>query len=368
VDGAIEVRDCGSRNGTFLDGQLVTRSLASRGSLLRVGDTLLRIARLTQAWHPAAVEGPLCGGNAMAPVRRLISLVARTELPVLILGETGTGKEVAARLMHSSSARTGPLIAVNCAALADALVDTELFGHVGGAFTGAARGRKGLFAAAAGGTLFLDEVGELPLATQAKLLRVLEDGLVRPVGSESSYHVDVRILSATNRDLGRAVADGHFRADLLARLAAVEIRMPPLHDHVEDLPQICEYLLGRRGHLGTTVHPDALEALALYPWPQNVRELDGVLRAAVLTDPSRIQLEHLPDRIRACVRRAPAEPFSLHGNQTPRDRFEAALRAHGGNVRRASQALGIARGHAYRLLRRWNIELASFRERRHRTC
>jgi DNA-binding NtrC family response regulator len=365
---AVEIVDFESRNGTFLNGKRITRALAQAGSLLRIGDTLLRIASLFEAWEAPISEGPLVGGCALAPVRRLISLVAPTELPVLILGETGTGKEIVAHLVHAASARPGPLVAVNCAALPESLADSELFGHARGAFTGAARAHKGLFAAASEGTLFLDEVGELPLPTQAKLLRVLEDGMVRAVGSEDARKVDVRIVSATNRDLSEAVARGSFRADLRARLSAIELHTPPLRDRPEDLPSLCAYLLRRFGSASPKLSPNTWEAMALYEWPENVRELDNVLRQLAVGAAREIDVADLPERVRQRLALARAEPAAPPAATPPapspadlRGRLEDALKAHAGNVRRASQTLGISRPHAYRLMRRWNIDLERFR-------
>jgi DNA-binding NtrC family response regulator len=366
---SVEIEDLGSRNGTFLDGRAVAHAQARPNSLVRVGDTLLRIASLTEAFTPADADGPYVAGTAAAQLRRLISLVGPTPLPVLILGETGTGKEVVARMVHAASRRHGPFIAVNCAALPMALVESELFGHVRGAFTDAGAGRKGLFAAAHGGSLFLDEIGDLPLAAQAKLLRVLEDGLVRPVGSEAAHKVDVRVLSATNRDLSQAVADRAFRGDLLARLAAVEARTPPLRSRPEDLPSLAAFLRARNGQPPQRITADALEAMALYAWPQNIRELDNVVRQVALRSPAQLDFAELPDRIRevlltargtqASSRPLPATvPVPMND---PRAELERALRLHRGNVRRASSSLRLARSHVYRLIKRWNLNPDDFR-------
>jgi DNA-binding NtrC family response regulator len=370
-DGAnrVLVIDRDSRNGTFVDGQRVRRGHAGLNSIIRVGNTFLRLARLTESWEAARREGPLVGGSALAPVRRLISLVGPTEMPVLILGETGTGKEVVARLIHAASSRRGSFIAVNCAALPEPLVESELFGHARGAFTGAGLERKGLFSIAAGGTLFLDEVGDMPLGAQAKLLRVLEDGMVRPVGAETARKVDVRVISATNRDLAGAVLQSRFRADLLARLATVELRLPSLRERPEDLPALAAHLLARAGHAGLSLTGDALEAMALHDWPQNVRELDNALRQAALTNPSQIDLAELPSRVQERLARArvPATAATASDGEVTRERLERALSEHHGNVRRAAQSLGIARGHFYRLLERWNVDPNLFRNR-HEDC
>ncbi len=362
------VTDHASKNGTFVNGQRIDRAHIGQAAIVRAGETVFRLLRVTDAWEPASPSGPLVGGMAMVPARRTISLVGPTTLPVLIRGETGTGKEVAARLLHGGRG-TGSLIAVNCAALPEAVAESELFGHTQGAFTGATRGRKGLFTAAAGGTLFLDEIGELPLTLQAKLLRVVEDGMVRPVGAENSLKVNVRLLAATNRDLAVEVEAGRFRNDLLARLTAVELLLPPLRKRPEDLPALAEYLLTRAGSPRARLSARALEAMALYHWPQNVRELDGILRAALLIDGATIRLEHLPPSLRGrsaeplLEQRAVAAP----DDDAPRARLVRALEKHGGNVRRASLEMGIGRGQVYRWIARWSIDLTTFRGR-HDDC
>jgi DNA-binding NtrC family response regulator len=366
-EGAVEVEDLGSRNGVFVNGRRAKRLLARPHSVVRAGDTLLSIVPLTEEWQAPDSSGPLVGGASLVMARRMISLLGPSDLPVLILGETGTGKDVAARLLHDHSRRDGPFIAVNCAALPHALVESEIFGHVRGAFTGADRARQGLFAAASGGTLFLDEIGELPLPAQATLLRVLEDGAVRPVGAERTQVVDVRVLSATNRDLHQAVDERTFRADLLARLGAVEVRLPPLRERTEDLPLLAAHLLARAGKEGVHLHPDGLEAMTLHDWPYNIRELDNVLRAAALE--GAVVLRHLPERIQLALHRArggatAVSPLAL--TTDPRARIEALLAASGGNVRRTSQELGIARSHVYRLMERYGIDPGRFRAGRGR--
>ncbi len=357
------VRDLGSRNGTYVDGKPIENAEIVDDATLRIGETLFRLSRRRDAWT-APVGAPLVGGTSLAMVRRKISLVGPTSLPVLVLGETGTGKDVVARLVHEASERSGAFIAVNCAALPETLVEAELFGHARGSFTGAAHARKGLFSAADGGTLFLDEVGDLPLAAQAKLLRVLEDGEVRAVGSEKAHKVDVRVISATNRDLGARVSRGEFRADLLARLAGVEVRMPPLRERPQDIPAIAAHLLDRADHADTAIECDALEALVLYDWPMNVRELETALRNAALSNGSLITFADLPEHIRARLSRARGtrEDSVPPPESISRPDIENALRAHRGNVRKASRAAGVSRGHFYRLLKRWELDPDAYRE------
>jgi transcriptional regulator with GAF, ATPase, and Fis domain len=236
---------------------------------------------------------------AMAGTIALAKQVAPTSAAVLITGETGTGKEVAARAIHGWSRRaTKPFLKLNCSALPEHLVESELFGHVKGAFSGAERDRPGRFLAADGGTLLLDEIGDLPLASQAKLLRVLQEGAFEPVGSDKTVQVDVRIIAATHVDLPKAVAEGRFRADLYHRLAVFPIHLPPLRERLEDLPHLAQVLLARIAarHRGGpwSLSAAALRGLVAYPWPGNVRELEHALeRAAILAPDGRIEAHHL---------------------------------------------------------------------------
>jgi DNA-binding NtrC family response regulator len=245
------------------------------------------------------VAGMIGRCAAMRRVSEWIQKVAPTDATVLIRGESGTGKELVARALHDRSARReAPLIAVNCAAIPDSLMEAELFGHEKGAFTGATRTRRGLVESADGGTLFLDEIGELPLPAQARLLRVLQEGEIRRVGADSSHRVDIRLLAATHRDLGKMVESGEFREDLYFRIHVVEIRLPPLRERAEDLPELSRFLLGkichRLHHAEMRLTDDALQAMASYGWPGNIRELENVLeRAVILSDGDTINADLL---------------------------------------------------------------------------
>ena len=358
----VMVSDLGSRNGTFVDGVRVDAPVTVSRGVLRFGDTVALIARAHDDDAADATGCPLVGGASLAKARRVISLTAPTDLPLLVAGETGAGKEVAARWIHLLSRRSGPLVAINCAALPESLLEAELFGHVKGAFTGAAQARRGLVAAAAGGTLFLDEIGEMPLAVQAKLLRVLEDRIVRPIGADGSHGepVDFRVVSATNVDLQAAVARGAFRADLFARLAAVTVQLPPLRARIDDLPVLVDHLLARAG-ARATIHVDALEALARFEWPQNIRQLDYTLRRAVALSPAQIALEHLPDELREPHRAVKSPAAPVRRSDVTREQLEAALREHKGNVRRVGQSLRIPRSRLYRLLDKWQLDPVAFR-------
>lgn len=242
-----------------------------------------------------AVERLVGDSASMQQVRSLVQRVARSMAPVLVVGESGTGKELVARAIHESSSRaTQPFVAVNCGAIPDALLEAEFFGYRKGAFTGALEDREGFFQAAAGGTLFLDEIGDLPLLMQSKLLRVIQERAARPVGATAEVSTDVRIISATHRDLGSEVQAGRFRQDLFYRLDVIRIALPPLRERLEDLPAICSALLERIAREASTdsvtrITPQALEHLAKRRFPGNVRELENLLhRALALSESAQI--------------------------------------------------------------------------------
>lgn len=241
--------------------------------------------------RPARGPGLIGDAPRMEEIRRLIAKLARNQAPVFITGESGTGKELAARLIHAQGPRAeGPFVAVNCGAIPQDLVESELFGHKKGSFTGAVADKEGLFQAAEGGTLFLDEVADLPLPAQVKILRAIQEKGVRPVGAQREVPVDVRIISASHRDLGAEVEQGRFRQDLFYRINVIELRMPALREHPQDIPALTGRIMGRiaRQHgqrPPLTVTAEALEALGRYPFPGNVRELENILeRAAALCD------------------------------------------------------------------------------------
>jgi two-component system response regulator AtoC len=233
-------------------------------------------------------------GAAMQRLKHTIHMVAPTRTTVLVTGESGTGKELVARAIHDESPRREHrFVAFNCAAIPAALMESELFGHVKGAFTDAVRDKPGLFEEADGGTIFLDEVGEMPIALQAKLLRALQESEIRRVGGIESIQVDIRLVAATLRDLAAEVAAGRFREDLYYRLNVVPVHVPPLRERSEDIPQLARFFVARHGR-GATITDDALDALARQPWPGNVRELENVIeRALVLSDAPAIDLAFL---------------------------------------------------------------------------
>jgi DNA-binding NtrC family response regulator len=290
-------------------------------------------------------------GLAMQRVRQLIAKVAPTNSTVLILGETGTGKELVARAVHDQSPRADmPFVAINCGALPEHLIESELFGHRKGAFTGADDHRVGLFEVAHGGTLFLDEIGELPRAMQAKLLRVLESGEIRRVGDNEVFQVDVRVVCATHRDLEEMAAQQEFREDLMFRINTFEVPIAPLRDRVSDIPALAAHLF-RRFRPGATdtaerlFTREALEALQTCPWPGNVRELANVIEhATILADEPPITIDHLPDRLagRRSTRlpRRPLAPNTLR--ELEAHAIDEALERHQGNKPAAAEELGIS--------------------------
>ena len=302
---------------------------------------------------------------SMQEVERLVSRVAPTDSTVLITGESGTGKGVVARRLHElSSRRHGPFVAVNCGAIPETLIESELFGHTKGAFTSADRARKGLFAQADRGTIFLDEIGELPLSMQTKLLHVLEAKEVRALGSEQSRKVDVRIVAATNRDLPEAVSQGRFRGDLFFRLSVFQVPMPPLRERGADIPALLHHVIAQRAlpsgsTLKLTLEPEAEDLLANFAWPGNVRQLENVLhRAAILADGGCIRVADLPPEVAHSGANGSdaVPPVDSEGSLRERvRRFEVSLIRRAiddvqGDRRLAAQRLGIGLSSLYRKL------------------
>ena len=304
----------------------------------------------------------------MNEVLRLMESAAGSPIAVLIEGETGTGKELVARGIHRASERgDGPFVAINCAALPEALLESELFGHRRGSFTGATQDHRGLFEAASGGTILLDEVGEMPLTMQAKLLRVLQEGEVVPIGDSRPRRIDVRVVSATNRDLSQAVRKQTFRQDLYYRLAAFPIRVPPLRDRRDDIPVLAHYFLRaaaeRQKRRVEGLEPEAMDALVRFDWPGNVRELQNEMeRAATLArDGDRIALTHLSTKLHKPKRDVgEALPLDDRPLREARAEFEArhiagVLRRHGGNVTHAARVLGLSRAMLQRKMKDFGL-------------
>ncbi len=315
-------------------------------------------------------HGMIGVSEAMSKIFDTIKTVAASEYSVLISGESGVGKELAARAIHAESRRSGgPFVPVNCGALPESILESELFGHVRGAFTGAIRDKKGRFELADGGTLFLDEVGELPLSFQVKLLRVLQEQSFERVGGEKRVHVDARILSATNRDLRELIAGGYFREDLYYRLCVVPITLPPLRERVESLPFLVDHILDEikkdTGLRRLAVSHEAMDMLLRFAWPGNIRELKNALQfASIHCGEGAIKPEHLPPEVRLRVKATEAttppvrEPGRLRRRKLTRESLAAALDKTKGNRVQAAKLLDVGRATLYRFLNE-NPDLAA---------
>jgi len=367
------IADLGSRNGTSIDGVAVGKVVAPPGASLRIGKTLVQLMPADEAIDipPATTDrfGALYGGSlVMRQVFGLLERAARSPAPILFLGESGTGKELMARGVHDASPRAGgPFVVFDCGASTETLIESDLFGHVKGAFTGAAADRQGAFAAAHGGTLFLDEIGDLPVGLQPKLLRMLEAGEVTPLGGRKSERYDVRIVAATHRDVFGEVARGGFRGDLYYRLAVVEVHVPPLRQRTGDLPHLIAMFLERAGapERAREVGGAALARLERYHWPGNVRELRNVITRAVALCGPDDDFQSLPFVLRPTA--APPEAAAGATIRADRPFHEAkdALVARfereyltdlveraGGNLSQAARAAGLERKFLYKLLER----------------
>lgn len=336
---------------------------AAEHRLLRVENNSLK--REIRRRDRATSAAPIGQNRKWLEVLRLAAAVAPTESTVLVMGESGTGKEVVARYIHELSGRSGgAFLSINCGALPEGLLESELFGHVRGSFTGAVKDRDGLFTAAAGGTFFLDEIGETTAATQVKLLRVLQHREVIPVGATEAVPIDTRIIAATNRDLEEEIRRGTFRRDLFYRLNVIAIHLPPLRQREDDIPLLAEAFLTRSAEARREpvkhLSEEALELLQRYPWPGNVRELENALeRAVILTKGEVIGLDALPERIAE----ARPEPFvSERVNVNPTmETIERAyimwvLQAEHGNKTRAAEVLGIDPSTLHRKLSRFGVD------------
>ena len=381
--GRINVRDHDSRNGTLLGGARIADANVLVGTVIQLGPST--VVAVQPRWHvrevapsPRTSFEELRGASfAMRELFAIFERVAPSDVPVLLEGETGTGKEVAARSVHAASKRAkGPFVAFDCSAVARDLAESELFGHRRGAFTGASADRAGAFEQADGGTLFLDEIGELSLDLQPKLLRALETSVVRAVGSDEPRGVDVRIVAATNRDLHAEASRGNFRPDLLYRLDVVRVRMPPLRNRPEDIPVLVRHLLEGKISEEEEIGGPNLERLVAYAWPGNVRELrNHLLRAVALATggDERPRFSDLVFNLSAQGQAPLTIGPSFPGVDAPMPykeakeelmaRFDhayvdALMRRHRGNVTHAAEAAGISRKHLYELLRRtaWDAE------------
>ncbi len=364
--GTIETAVQATKLGAF---DFIEKPLTTERVLLAVQHALhhQRLERENQNLRQLLQEETVMIGNSvpMQALRQQIEYAAPTEGRILIYGENGTGKELVARLLHLKSPRRDhPFVDVNCAAIPEDLIESELFGTVKGAYTGAEESRKGKFEQAHGGTLFLDEVGDMSLKTQAKVLRVLEEQRFHPVGSTLAVEVDVRVIAATNQDLETRIERAEFRQDLFFRLNVIPFEVPPLRERSEDTPLLAEYFLEmfcrRYGKPRKELCAEALDSLSAYDWPGNVRELKNLVERLVIMVPEkRIQVSDLPATV---LRGARASPWEAENWQQARARFEKKfilekLLEHGGNISRTAQAIGMERTHLHRKLKSYRIKV-----------
>ncbi len=387
------IRDNGSTNGTLINGERIKEAPLSDHDVVRIGDTIFRFARsgiygysayridgsVVQQARPFEVhvgQSELKGGYQVDALLDRIHKVAQAGLSVVIHGESGTGKELVAREVHRQSGRSGPFQAINCAALPANLIESELFGYKKGAFTGAVSDKTGLIQAAHRGTLFLDEIGDMPPEAQAKLLRVLQEKEVLPIGSTIAQPVDVRVVCATHRDLDQLVSEGRFRGDLLARLREVRIEIPPLRERLEDIYPLVRHFLTRAGRADARVTFSYVLGLAHYNWPYNVRELESAVKLSVaLGDGPELDLGHLPDTIQKALdghgrpqEHEPTQPDKSSASARPahpgtpsEQELRDLLSKHEGNIAAVGRELGKERMQVHRWLKRYNIDVNEYR-------
>jgi len=352
----LEVSDQESRNGTWVNGKRVETHQLLPGDILGIGKTLL----LVEDIDPKRLHQPhpRMKGTSAALGRMLerIELVARHDLMVLVLGESGVGKELAAHEVHLRSGRRGQLVSINCATLPDSLVQSELFGHARGAFSGADRARRGLVEQARGGTLFLDEIGEASALLQANLLRVLQEREVRPVGTDEVRKVDVRFVAATNRELVAEVKAGRFREDLYSRMNRAVVQLPPLRQRREDILPLAHYFVESFAEKSIPISEALALELLLHDWPGNARTLEGVMQRLVIEAEAEVLdvPSWLAEELALHARQLPEEADSSEVAESKLDRnaLSALLRKHGGNVSAVATELSVSRNTLYRWLKR----------------
>ncbi len=368
-NGRVLLSDAGSRNGTFLNGSPASQAELCVGDVIRMGDWVGLFRRGVSLDEPI-LQHEACGilaGLKLQQLLRQADSVAATRLPVIIAGESGSGKELVARYLHERSGRSGDFVAINCAALPEALAESQLFGHERGAFTGAERQHVGAFRQAHRGTLLLDEVGDLPLSIQAKLLRALEESTVCPLGSNQPVSIDQRVLVAGQRPLQELVERREFRGDLFARLNGIALQVPPLRERREEVIELFLTNFERFGERPPPeLQPEFAEALLLFDWPYNARQVVQLAHrmAALHADQQTLGVSDIPAELTEHSSRQDsgvdlqpesvvAAPQHIREQQRQKnlDQLREALARHGGNISRAAQALGISRGRAYRLLK-----------------
>ncbi len=365
--------DTDSKNGCAVDGHSTKRAVLTDGALIELGHTMF----VYYEKFEIAADAPICSEVTPTELPATLSLltswqtelarikqVAASEIPILVEGESGVGKEIIARAIHTMSGRKGAFVAVNCGALPEHLIESELFGHRRGAFSGAVADHEGLIRAADGGTLFLDEIGDLPSGSQASLLRVLQEREVMPVGGTRAVAVDLRVVAATHRDLDDMVANAGFRHDLFARLAGFRVEVPTLNERKVDLGLLIGALSTKifpAGHPGYEV--DAVRALFRYPWPLNIRELEQALTtAAVLAAGATVAAMHLPETVRSG--RPPGAPKQVVLNDTDqriRDELHAAMRDHAGNISAVARVLHKDRKQIQRWVKRFALDPTGYK-------
>jgi two-component system, NtrC family, response regulator HydG len=362
---AFRVTDLRSTNGTFVGAMRLLEAEVPLGTTLRLGEIELTLENATKV--APSFEGMIGTAPAVRQLAELIDRVAPSNAAVAIFGESGTGKELVARAVHARSARADKIfIPVNCAAISKELIESELVGHEKGAFTGAINGRKGAFEEADGGTLFLDEIGELPMDLQAKLLRALESGEIKRVGASRPIHVDVRVVTATNRDLFSAAREGRFREDLYYRLCVIPLHLPPLRRRTQDVVALAEHFLRAFTPRGQNVAltPGAVERLKTHAWPGNIRELRNVVHRSLLlrkgpmieeTDlafdaPSEPTAGHAPTQ-----EYLPGHSLQQMLERLEREIVESALRKFSNNRERVAKELGVARSTLFKRLKDWGL-------------
>jgi transcriptional regulator with GAF, ATPase, and Fis domain len=374
VPGGVRIRDLGSTNGTFVEHARITDATTPVGSVVRVGNSVelaLRPDLALLAIEPfpeGELDGVIGSSLAMRRIFRVLDGVAKTDATVLLHGETGTGKEVLARVLVRRSLRAEPFVIVDCGSVTHTLIQSELFGHERGAFTGAIAQRKGAFEGADGGTIFLDEIGELPLDVQPMLLRVLEAREFRRVGGNQTLRADVRVIAATSRDLEREVSAGKFREDLYFRLAVVPVRIPPLRARREDIPALVRNILAKtRGAEGLVPSERTMEWLLQHDWPGNVRELRNLLERAAYMSAAAGRRELLLPSLPTGGGDAAEDFFRFSLTETYReartrveDEFERRyvawlLARHGGNLSAAARAVQMDRKHLHVLARKHGL-------------